>query len=158
MTQEKKQEFTLKISQANQTQLTTITYEIIIDYLDEAMDQLSVGKKEEAEKNLLYAQNCIDQLISSLNLSVELGRTLHQIYIFSKKELMAAGVTHSLHRIWRVKKNFKLLHEAYKELEKADNSLPIMGNTQKVYAGLTYGRHSLNEDISSISMNRGLMA
>ena len=44
------------------------------------------------------------------------------------------------------------------ELEKYDTSEVLMGNTQKVYAGLTYGKYSLNEDITALSMNRGLMA
>ncbi len=158
MTLEKKQEFTLKISQANKTQLITIIYEMVIDYLDEAIDEIGIGKKEDAERSLLNAQNCIDELIRSLNLKYDLARNLRQIYIFSKKELIVASATFSIHRIWRVLKNFKTLHEAYVELEKEDNSQQIMGNTQTVYAGLTYGKHSLNEDVRAYSMNRGLMA
>ena len=158
MTQEKKQEFTLKISQANKTQMITIIYEMVIDYLDEAMDSFGIGKKDDGEKALLNAQNCIDELIRSLNLKVELGKMLHQLYIFSKKELIVAGVTHNMHRIWRVKKNFKTLHEGYRELEKLDSSEPMMDNTQKVYAGLTYGRNSLNENMALDAINRGFMA
>ena len=51
-----------------------------------------------------------------------------------------------------------MLCASYKELEKKDFSEPIMGNTQTVYAGLTYGKYSLNEDVSAVSMNRGYMA
>ncbi|MBQ9301763.1 flagellar protein FliS [Butyrivibrio sp.] len=155
MTQEKKQEFTLKITQANKTQMITILYEMIIDYLNDAMDEISVGQKSDGEKSLLKAQNCLDELIRSVNLHTDLGKMLHKIYIFSKKELIVSGANHSLHRIWRVKKNIKALHEAYRELEKNDNSEPMMNNTQKVYAGLTYGKHSLNEDVTALSMNRG---
>ncbi|MBO6240464.1 MAG: flagellar protein FliS [Butyrivibrio sp.] len=158
MTQERKQEFTLKITQANKTQMITILYEITIDYLEEAMDEISIGKKEEGLNSLMKAQNCLDELIRSVNLHTDLGKTLHKLYIFSKKELIASGASFSLHRIWRVKQNFRALHEAYLELEKKDDSEPMMGNTQKVYAGLTYGKNSLNEDVTAVSMNRGLMA
>lgn len=158
MTFEKKQEYTLKISQANKTQMITILYEMVMDYLDEAIDEIGMSRKEEARRCLLNAQNCIDELIHSLNLKYELARNLRQIYIFSKKELTVASATLSAHRIWRVKKNFVTLHEAYVELEKEDKSEKIMGNTQKVYVGLTYGRHSLNEDMTAYAMNRGLMA
>lgn len=157
MTQEKKQEFTLKITQANKTQMITILYEIIIDYLDEAIDEFSIGKKDEGRACILKAQNCIDELTRSVNLETELGRMFHKIYIFSKKELMVAGVNTNIHKIWRVKKNFESLHEAYLELEKNDTSGPMMDNTEKVYAGLTYGKYSLNEDVSAVSMNRGYM-
>jgi flagellar protein FliS len=158
MTQEKKQEFTLKITQANKTQMITILYEIIIDYLDEAIDEFGIGKKEDGEASLLKAQNCLDELIRSVNMQTELGKNFRDIYIFSKKELIASGASHNLHRIWRVKKNFVAMYDAYKEFEKCDTSEPIMDNTQKVYAGLTYGKYSLNEDVSALSMNRGYMA
>ena len=158
MTFEKKQEYTLKISQANKTQMITIIYEMIMDYLEEAMDEISIGRKAEGTRSLMKAQNCIDELLHSLNLKYELARNLREIYMFSKKELLVAGATYSLHRIWRVLKNFRSLHEAYVQLEKEDDSKQIMGNTQKVYAGLTYGRYSLNEDVTAYGMNRGLMA
>lgn len=158
MTQEKKQEYTLRITQANKTQMITILYEMVIDYISEARDLIARGQKEEASVKLGYAQNCIDELIRSVNLSMELGRMLHKIYIFSKKELTIAGVNYSQSRIKRVEKNFRSLHTAYKELESYDKSGPTMGNTQSVYAGLTYGKYSLNEDVAASSYNRGLMA
>ena len=158
MTQEKKQEFTLKISQANKTQLITILYEMIIEYLNDAIDDIGIGKKADAEKNLGYAQNCIDELLRSLDLRYELAKNLHSLYIFFKKELMLAGVTYSSHKIWRVEQNIKSLRDAYAEIEKYDNSDPMMGNTQKVYAGLTYGKYCLNENMAMASSNRGFMA
>ena len=158
MTIEKKQEFTLKISQANKTGLITILYEMVIEYLNDSMDEFSLGKKGAAELSIGHAQDCIDELIRSLNLQYDLAKDLHRIYIFSKTELTAAGASGNMHRIWRVKKNFEMLRDAYLELEKIDNSEAVMGNTQKVYAGLTYGKHSLNEQTPLASWNRGLMA
>ncbi|WP_026651366.1 flagellar protein FliS [Butyrivibrio proteoclasticus] len=158
MTQEKKQEMTLKISQANKTQMITILYEMVLEYLDEAMDDLSIGKKEDAQKALSNAQSCIDELIRSLNLKYSLAKDLHKLYIYFKKELIVAGATYSIHKIWRVAQNIKSLCEAYRELEKEDTSAPMMGNIQTVYAGLTYGRNSLNEAVTAGSYNRGFMA
>ena len=158
MTLEKKQEFTLRISEANKTEMITILYEMVMYYLDEAIDNIGIGRKDDAVRSLTNAQNCIDELIHSLNMDYELAQSLYQIYIFSKKELIVAAGTFSIHRIWRVLKNFRNLHEAYAELEKEDSSAKVMGNTQKVYAGLTYGRYSLNEDVTAVSYNRGLMA
>ncbi|MBE5832247.1 MAG: flagellar protein FliS [Butyrivibrio sp.] len=158
MTQERKKEYTLRITQANKTQMITILYEMVLDYMKEARDAISVGDKEQAALKLGYAQSCIDELIRSVNLNIDLGKMLHQIYIFSKKELMVAGINSSIHRIWKVEQNFKTLHAAYKELEREDKSAPTMGNTQSVFAGLTYGKYSLNEDVTASSMNRGIMA
>ena len=158
MTQEKKQEYTLKITQANKTQMITILYEMVLDYIQDAMDAMGASDREMVDRNLGYAQNCIDELIRSVNLRFDLGKMLHKIYIFSKKELMLAGVNMSMHRLWRVQQNFKSLHTAYKELEKTDTSEPTMGNIQTVYAGLTYGKYSLNENVTASSMNRGYKA
>ncbi len=158
MTLEKKQEFTLKITQANKTQMITIIYEIVIDYLTDAIEHMDGGRRKEANECLDRAQNSIDELLRSLNMEYELAKNLHKIYIFSKKELMAAGVTGGTERIARVLKNFRSLHEAYLVLEKADTSETLMDNTPKVYAGLTYGRYSLNEDVTSSYMNRGFKA
>ncbi len=158
MTLEKKQEFTLKISQANKTQMITIHYEMVITYLTDAVVLFEKDNKDEARMSLVHAQDCIDELIHSLDIKYELAQNLIKIYLFSKKELIASGATADISRINRVIKNFDKLHEAYLELEKLDTSMPIMGNTQKVYAGLTYGKHALNEDVSATSMNRGFKA
>ena len=158
MTVEKKQEFTLKITQANKTQMITIIYEIVICYLEEALVCMTEGRNSEATGSLDHAQSCIDELIHSLNQEYELARNLKGIYLFSKKELTAAGAAGNTGRIERVLKNFRMLHEAYKKLEKEDQSDKLMQNTQRVYAGLTYGRNSLNEDVSYAYMNRGLRA
>lgn len=158
MTLEKKQEFTLKISQANKTQMVTIIYEMAIEYMESAILEFSEGRSEDAQISLRNAQNCIDELIHSLNTKYELGRNLLQIYIFSKKELTAAGASARVSRIKRVLKNFQALCGAYRELEKYDKSSTIMGNTQKVYTGFTYGKNSMNLDYSGYVANRGFRA
>ncbi len=158
MTLEKKQEYTLKITQANKTQMITILYEMVTDYLTEAADSVAAGRKDEGEMALLCARNCIDELIHSVNLQYELGRNLYQIYLFSRKELLAAGISGSESRILRVRKNFCKLRDAYREVEKLDTSDKLMDNTQHVYAGLTYGKHSLNESMTASSGNRGFTA
>jgi flagellar protein FliS len=112
MTVEKKQEFTLKITQANKTQMITIIYEIAICYLEEALKCMAEGRRNEAVASLDHAQGCIDELIHSLNLEYELARNLKGIYLFSKKELMAAGAAGNTGRIERVLGDFRLLHEA----------------------------------------------
>ena len=47
MTTELKQEYTLRITQANKTQLITILYEMVLLYIDEAQDALSEDNKVE---------------------------------------------------------------------------------------------------------------
>ena len=135
--------------------MITILYEILMCYADEAIDLLAAGKRDEAASTIDKAQSCIDELIRSLDLRYELAKNLHKLYLFSKKELVVAGATGSMNKIWRVKRNFTALHEAYRELEQFDSSEPMMENIQPVYAGLTYGKSALNESVAAVSMNRG---
>ncbi len=73
MTSEKKQEYTLKITQANKTQMITILYEMVIDYISDAEAAMTNGQRDIADRNLLYAQNVIDELIRSVNLKMDTG-------------------------------------------------------------------------------------
>ena len=85
---------------------------MVIEYLEEAINLMEGGTEDQsddanipANESLNRAQNCIDELLRSLNLEYELAKNLHQIYIFSKKELMAAAVTGNTDRVARVLKN-----------------------------------------------------
>lgn len=50
------------------------------------------------------------------------------------------------------------LRDAYREVAAQDESTPVMENSQEIYAGLTYGRDSLTENMAYESTNRGFRA
>ena len=50
------------------------------------------------------------------------------------------------------------LKEAYEVLAIQDQSGPVMQNTQAVYAGLTYGKDDLTENMTDQGTNRGFLA
>lgn len=52
MTKELKQEFTLRITQANKTQLITILYEMVLLYLEEAKAAIDADDKTEWQEGL----------------------------------------------------------------------------------------------------------
>ena len=47
------------------------------------------------------------------------------------------------------------LREAFVEVAKSDKSKPLMENTQRVTAGLTYGRNNLIESLGAEETTRG---
>ena len=47
------------------------------------------------------------------------------------------------------------LKESYEKISMEDTSAPIMENAQTIYAGLTYGKDSLNVSLSDQGTNRG---
>lgn len=155
MTKELKQEYTLRITQANKTQLITILYEMILLYLDEARDALETGEKAAYKNAIRKIRGCMNELTESLHLEYEIAHNLLQLYLYINKELVHASIHYDKENLEHVEAVIRPLWEAYKKLEVQDVSGAVMANTQTVYAGLTYGRNTLNENIADPSANRG---
>ena len=66
MTKELKQEYTLRITQANKTQLAVILYEMTITYLEEASRAYDEGDTASFKDSIRKARGCIKELIASL--------------------------------------------------------------------------------------------
>lgn len=155
MTRELKQEYTLRISQANKTQLITILYEMVLLYIDEAKEALNAGSRMEYKSAIRKIHGCMDELTASLNLDYELAQNLLQLYLYVNRELVKASSHNDKENLEHVRKVIDQLHKAYAQIEIQDTSGSVMGNTQAVYAGLTYGRNTLTENIADPSANRG---
>lgn len=154
MTRELKQDYTLRISQANSTQLVVIIYEMLLDYLKEARDNLLLGEIDNFHDSIRRATGCIRELTSSINNNADISGNLFSLNMFCIRELAKADVHHTCEEIYNVELIVRKLYDAYKEATKDDMSSPIMNNTQLVYAGLTYGKESLIVNLNS-SASRG---
>lgn len=155
MTRELKQEFTLRITQANKTQLITILYEMALLYVDEAKEALSREDKVEFRQAIRKIRNCTNELTASLNFEYELAQNFLQLYLYINRELVKASMHYELENLEHVRFVIDKLQRAYKQIEDLDVSGPVMGNTQTVYAGLTYGKNTLTENITDPVTNRG---
>jgi flagellar protein FliS len=157
MNAEKKKSYTRRITTANKTQMITILYEITLEYIDEAIHSIDQNKNQAFGDSIRKAQNCIDELILSTNTEYELGVNFKRIYFFEKRQLLKAYAKKDVQYLIQAKGIFEKFHASYLELEKHDKSGPIMVNTQEVYAGMTYGKYSLLENMT-FNQNRGYMA
>lgn len=155
MTKELKQEYTLRITQANKTQLITILYEMVLIYIDEAEAALSEDDRAEYKSAIRKIRGCMNELTASLNLEYDLAQNLLQLYLYVNRELVQASVHYDKDNLEHVRLVIGELQKAYKKIEDQDVSGPVMGNTQTVYAGLTYGRNTLTENITDPASNRG---
>ena len=81
MTKECKQQFTLRITQANKTELIVILYEMLLAYTQDAKISLQEGNTEAFRDNIRKADNCLTELTESLDLSYEIGRRLLSLYM-----------------------------------------------------------------------------
>lgn len=155
MTKELKQEYTRKITQANKTQLITILYEMLLIYVDEAREAHEKEERMEFREGIRKARGCINELLASLNFEYELAMNFLQLYLYVNRELARAEVRNTEEPLENVRKVIDGLHGAYVKLEDMDTSGPVMENVQTVYAGLTYSKNNLNENLADQGIHRG---
>lgn len=155
MTKELKQEYTLRITQANKTQLITILYEMVLLYIDEAKEALDADSRTDYKMSIRKIQGCMNELLESLHLEYDLAQRLLQLYLYINRELAQALIHYNMEPLEHVRMVIGELQKAYKKIEDQDQSGPVMGNIQTVYAGLTYGRSTLTESIADPAANRG---
>ena len=158
MTTEKKQTFTRRITQANRSQLVVIVYEMLLVYLEDAMNAYEEDKKEDFRENLRMARECIGQMRTSLNFDYNISRNLFAIYCFADREIAKDMYSLKKENLDVIKMIFTKLHDAYYVVSTKDESGPLMDNIQTVYAGLTYSKSDLNEDFMNYDINRGYLA
>lgn len=155
MTKELKKEYTLKITQANKTQLITILYEMLMIYMDEAKDAHKGTNRAEFRESIRKARGCVNELLASLNFDYELSVNFLELYLYVNRELARAEVRNTVEPLENAGKVIGRLHEAYEKLQLEDTSGPVMENVQTIYAGLTYGKNNLNENLTDQGTDRG---
>lgn len=147
MTKDKIRDYSMRISQTSKTGLVIIMYDIVEEYLNEAMDNFSKGEKEAFRQSLKRAEKTIQRLASSLDMKYEVASQLMSIYIFVNKALIRAVMRYETDELPRIVAMFEKLKESFTAIEQYDKSGPAMENAQQVYAGMTYSKSSLNESI-----------
>lgn len=158
MTNELKQEYALKITQANKTQLIVILYEMLLGYVTDAKKAYEANDKAEFREGIKRARGCVMELMDSLHFEYDIAGNILQLYLYVNRELAGADVKKTTEPLDHILIVVQGLREAYLEVSKQDNSQPIMSNTQSIYAGLTYGRNNLKENLSGEAGNRGFLA
>lgn len=157
MTKECKQQFTLRITQANATEMVVILYEMLSCYLEEAQAALAEGDKVAFKEAVRKSRGCLNELMQSLNLEYEPAPTLMQLYLFCVRRLAIGEVRRDASALDEIVKVIRPLHDAYEEIAKQNESGPVMNNSQTVYAGLTYGKNTLTENMTDQGTNRGML-
>lgn len=159
MRKEKLQSYSARVAQANRTGLLVIVYEIIEEELSVAMECYKEADMEGFDNALKNGQKFLGELMGTLDYQYGISYQLMSLYKFVNKVMIEARVRQqndNLEECIRIIGNIK---KGYEEIAEEDNTGPLMGNVQKLYAGLTYGRDSLNEiSVSVSSGKRGLYA
>lgn len=155
MNQEEKKQFTLRIAQANKSQLIVILYEILFVYLKDVRIAFEQQNREHFRRDMKRSKACVLELIKSLNLNYEVAVRLLELYDYVTHKLRIMEARFQITELTEVEHILHELYESFVEMEKQDTSEPLMDHVQNVYAGLTYGKNNLTENLGNTYENRG---
>ncbi len=158
MTKERIQEYTLKITNASPVGIIVILYDLAIEYIGNAKDCFANGDHEGAKVQCTNACRVIGDLISSLDFTYEISFPLFRIYEFVSKEVSMSVIKNDPAALDTAVRLLSSMKESFEKLAEEDTAGPAMSNAQSVYAGLTYGKGTLNESTSYGQDNRGFKA
>lgn len=159
MTQEQKREYQTRVMEANRGELVVIIYELFLLSLDDARTAFKKGASEEGVQYVKKAEGFLQELMGSLDKRYEIAEPLMRLYRYVYEQLIFSVLRKKIVNDETVCFVMGKLKDAFSGVAKKDNSEPLMEHTQKIYAGLTYGKNSLNEVLlSGDEMSRGFQA
>ncbi|MBR3526013.1 MAG: flagellar protein FliS [Lachnospiraceae bacterium] len=159
MTDEVKQGFIMRISQANKSRLVEIVYDMFLSYTREALAQ--DAKSESYHRAVSHARGCLSELIDSVHReseAAELAANYYNLYRFAERQLILADLRRDPELLKEPLSIMQRLRDAWAEVAKQDKSAPLMKNTDVVYAGMTYGPGDVSVDSTAAGTNRGFYA
>ena len=152
--------FTRRITSANKSEIIVIIYDIREENLALAKKALAEGDGETYRNEIKQAISFVKELLVSLDMNYEVSKNLASLYIYVSRCLNFALVSGKKEEIEAAEKVLRKLGDSFREVAKTDESKPVMENTQRVYAGITYGRGlDLDETLVAPAMeSRGFRA
>lgn len=154
-----KSAYLLKISQASPVGLVLLNFELIVEFLNEAVAE--IDNKENFRAAVKKAKDGIDQLVQALDFDVPLSQDFYEIYNFCYKLLCDAHFSGdseaACSAVKEVAELMEILLDGWRDTaEKADAY--VENEAPKVYAGLTYGKDGQANEYIDENKDRGYMA
>lgn len=155
MDRERIKDFTRKITNSNRSELVVLKFEILFCYLDEARSAKTINQREAFKSAIRNADQVLKSFQETLDFKYDLSSQLHVLYVYCREQLAQAMYTFEEEGISNANKVLEGLYHAFCEVSKKDQSRPLMQNTQQVFAGMTYGKSQINENLAQSDSNRG---
>jgi len=145
MTKQEIQTFTARISQSNRSELVVISYDIITTYIKHAREALSANPGEFV-RNIKLAKEVLEELKNALDFNYpEIAGSLMSLYLFLEKQLNACIFKKQDINLDTVLSIIDKLRVGFEKVAAEDVSGAVMSNTETIYAGITYGKGTLEE-------------
>lgn len=151
-------DFQNRIAQASRGDLLLINYELLLLAIREGKAAIETGAQGDGEKAIQHANRLLRELIDTLDFRYDISRDLMAIYLYVSKQLITASVRMDIRALTEAEGILDSLYIGWQEAnKKAGGAKPVIANAQKVYAGLTYGKGTLNESVD-VDRSRGFKA
>lgn len=147
-----------KVINAGREQLLIITYELFIRELDKSIEAIDNQDEDIYNQSMIKVHKLHRELTDTLDMSYEISRNLLSLYIYMNKKLIESSIQFNKEPLIEVKKIANILLDGFREASKGQDSQSLVKNSQKLYAGLTYGKGTLNETIINEVESRGFKA
>ena len=158
MQKEAVQAFTARITQASKSELIVILYEMILTEIKEAEEAFERKDMEAFDKGLKQAQKYLGELRAALDYRYKLAYDLASLYQYINERIINAMIRKKPDSLKSAVSVLQKLLIGFEGVSREDTSGPMMRNTQQLYAGLTYGKGTLNETyIDPNDGNRGFI-
>ena len=158
MTQEKKQEFTRRLTCCNRGEMIVIMYDILFAYLEDGIQAKEEEDYQAFKQAVKHAEQVLGRLMEDLDFSYEISGSLYAEYRFVNQLLAMAICKNTAQNLRDAQRILENLYDAFQEAARQDTSGPLMQHTQQVVAGMTYQKGSLTETLQGSESSRGFFA
>ena len=152
------QDFTLRISNANRSELVVIKFDMFDEYVSSALAALDDNNVDLWKSEVRHAINVIESFKNTLDFKYEISANLFLLYHYSETLCYKALSLKKKEFLEEAKSVMARLAGSFVEVAKTDDSPALMGHSEQVVAGMTYGKGSVYEGVVGAEPNRGFWA
>lgn len=145
MTEEQMNVYKMRIAQAGIAEMTTIMLEMEIQWIRDAVVAYDGNDKEEFVRCTGKAQAVQVELMNVMNMENPVAVDVYSVFAYINKQLIHSKIKQQPLEFERLAALLEQYHTSFEELVKTDHAGPVMQQSEKVYAGLTYGAGGLVE-------------
>ena len=145
MTDEQMNVYKMRIAQAGIGEMTLIMLEMEMQWIQDALDAYGKQDIEEFIVCVDKAQSVQVELMNVLNMENQVAVDVYSVFAYINKVLIRAKIKREPLDMERCRKLLERYHKSFETVAKTDTEGPVMEQSEKIYAGLTYGSGGLVE-------------
>lgn len=137
-------DYQIRISQATKSELNIITFELCINYIEDALEVIN---KDDTlfVNNINTSLSFLREIIVSLNYDYDISKELLEIYLYCNKLLIEGMIKKDSTSLEDAIYMLETIKDGFSQIKDTGDDQKVMQNSQKVFAGLTYGKGGLDE-------------